>query len=598
MPTSEPATTKAARTPVSRGTARQGSGLRAGVLGFPALLAQSIALISPTMTAVLIVPLAFSDAGEGTWLAYAFATVMLSFVVMNLNQFARRSASAGSMYAYIGRGLGPAGGVLSGWTLLWSYAFIAIAGMSGFAIFANQFINSIGIHVTVNPVLLFGVSALTCLYVAYRDIKLSSILMLVLEAVSMALIIGLCFVVLFKHGFSVDTSQVKLKGVGLNSMNLAVVVCIFSLVGFESATALGGEARNPLRNVPRAVIWSLAITGVFFVFVSYVEVFGTRHFGTSLADLSAPLNTLADIDKVGYLKAPISLGAATSFFSLSLSCINAGARILYPMANHGIFPRALGTSHHKNRTPHVAIAVFTIAVFAIPSVMQIFTDPLTTFGDAGTLAAFGFLLAYFMISVAAPVFLRRIGELKRSNLVVTGLAILCLLVPTYGSFYPVPPYPRRCGIPALPLLLPRLHGTRRPVAHGRQPSARRRLGRDRGGPGGSGRRPPADRRCDRPVAEPRGCPRGVVTDLSDDLAQRRARHGTPRPRLQQQCASAVSDRERKLVLADIDRNDNSRRRDRGRATTPSGADRIPVFAPSAPGARTCESPGSGRSVKW
>src|ERR1700749_350272 len=80
-------------------------GLRTGVLGFPALLAQSVALISPTMTAVLIVPLAFSDAGEGTWLAYLFATVMLSFVVMNLNQFARRSASAGSMYAYTARGL-------------------------------------------------------------------------------------------------------------------------------------------------------------------------------------------------------------------------------------------------------------------------------------------------------------------------------------------------------------------------------------------------------------------------------------------------------------------------------------------------------------
>src|SRR6267142_5470144 len=113
----------------------QGHGLRVGVLGFPTLLAQSIALISPTMTAALIIPLTYSDAGNGTWIAYLFATIMLSFVVMQLNVFARRSASAGSMYAYTGRGLGPTGGVLSGWTLLWSYAFIAIAGLSGFSIF-------------------------------------------------------------------------------------------------------------------------------------------------------------------------------------------------------------------------------------------------------------------------------------------------------------------------------------------------------------------------------------------------------------------------------------------------------------------------------
>ena len=418
-------------------------GLRTGVLGFPALLAQSIALISPTMTAVLIIPLAFSDAGNGTWLAYLFATVMLYFVVMNLNQFARRSASAGSMYAYTARGLGPTGGVLSGWTLLWSYAFIAIAGLSGFSIFANQFLEAVGIHVQAAPVLLFAISSALCWFVAYKDIRVSSILTLVLEAVSMALILGLAFIVLFKHGFHLDTDQLRLKGVGLNDMNLAVVVCIFSLVGFESATALGGEAKNPFRNVPKAVIWSLIITGLFFVFVSYVEVSGTKHYSTSLGALSAPLNTLADIYQVGYLKWPISLGATVSFFSLSLSCINAGSRILYPMAQHGIFPRSLSRIHHKNHTPFIAISVFTLIVFAVPSFLQIYTTPLTTFGDAGTLAAFGFLLAYYMISVAAPVFLRKRGELERRHIVISVLAVIFLLVPTVGSFYPVPAFPVR-----------------------------------------------------------------------------------------------------------------------------------------------------------
>src|ERR1700735_5272558 len=111
-------------------TAPPKTGLRTGALGFPALLAQSVALISPTMTAVLIIPLAFSNAGQGTWLAYLFGTAMLLFVVFNLNQFARRSTSPGSMYAYIGRGLGAVGGVLSGWTLIWSYLFIGVAGMT------------------------------------------------------------------------------------------------------------------------------------------------------------------------------------------------------------------------------------------------------------------------------------------------------------------------------------------------------------------------------------------------------------------------------------------------------------------------------------
>ena len=69
------------------------------------------------------------------------------------------------------------------------------------------------------------------------------------------------------------------------------------------------------------------------------------------------------------------------------------------------------------------------------------TGPVTIFGDAGTLAAFGFLLAYVRISVAAPFHLRKLGELGRRHVVIAGLAWVCLLVPTVGSFYPAPPWP-------------------------------------------------------------------------------------------------------------------------------------------------------------
>jgi hypothetical protein len=85
------------------------------------------------------------------------------------------------------------------------------------------------------------------------------------------------------------------------------------MVGFESATALGGEARNPLRTIPRAVIWSLILTGLFFVLMGYVEVFGTRGQHDTLDTLATPLNTLADLYNVSSFKLPLSLGAMVSF---------------------------------------------------------------------------------------------------------------------------------------------------------------------------------------------------------------------------------------------------------------------------------------------
>jgi amino acid transporter len=416
-------------------------GLKTNALGFWALFAQGVAAISPTMTAVLIIPLAFSSAGEGTWLAYAFGTVMLLTVVFCLNQFAKRSASAGSMYAYTGRGLGPTTGVLSGWTLIWSYFFIATAGMCGFAVFSAQLISALGYHGSIHPILFFAISAILCWVIAYKDIRVSSILTLVLEGASVALILALAFIVLFKHGFHVDTTQLSLSGVNLHGMGLAVVACIFSLVGFESATALGGEARDAKRTVPKAVTASLIATGLFMVFMAYVETVGTRGYGTPLSGIAAPLNVLSQLYGVSYFKIPISIGAMVSFFSLSLSCLNAGSRIIYPMARHGIFSGHLGKTHATNRTPHIAVSVYIAMIFAVPSVLMIWTNPLTAFGDAGTLAAFGFLLAYYLITLAAPKYLKKIGELRRHHIVMVVVAVLCLLVPTVGSFYPRPPYP-------------------------------------------------------------------------------------------------------------------------------------------------------------
>src|SRR5271170_732705 len=143
--------------------------LRKNCLGFSGVTAMAIALISPTMTAALIVPLMYSNAGNASWLAYLFGTVMLLFVALNLNQFAKRSTSAGSMYAYTVMGLGTTLGNLSGWCLVWAYLFIGTAGMTGFTIFASTLLEMAGVHVP--NILIFMVCAGIIWLLAYKDIR-------------------------------------------------------------------------------------------------------------------------------------------------------------------------------------------------------------------------------------------------------------------------------------------------------------------------------------------------------------------------------------------------------------------------------------------
>ncbi len=415
--------------------------LRPQCLNFWEILAQAIALISPTMTAALIVPLMFGTTGNASWLAYAFGTIMLLFVAFNLNAFARRSSATGSMFLYASAGLGPTAGGLGGWCLIWAYVFIGTAGMTGFTIFAQQLLAMVGLHVPA--ILLFAICAFVSWYLAYRDIALSTILMLVIESVSVAIITLLAIITLSHHGFALDTAQLGLSGVSTSSLGLGVVVAIFSLVGFECATAFGEEAKNPLKTIPRAVIASLLLSGAFFVFISYTEILGLANANPSLDKLTTPLSTLATMLHVDYLQIPIDAGAMISFFSLALSCMNAGARVMYQMGRQGFFHESTGRAHAVKATPHVAVTVMALVEFLIPTLMTAVSHLQVgdAFNDAGTFGAFGFLGAYFFVTVATPMYLRKIGELKTSDVALCVVTLAFLAVPAVGSVYPVPPAP-------------------------------------------------------------------------------------------------------------------------------------------------------------
>ncbi len=418
--------------------------LRANCLNFKELLAQNIALISPTMTAALIVPLMFGTTGSISWLSYGLGAVLVLFVALSLNQFAKRTTNSGSMYSYAMSGLGFAGGSLCGWCLLWAYLFIGLAGTTGFTIFATTLLQMV--HVNVPPLILFALCLGSCFYIAYKDIKISTLITLGLEVFSCAFIMLLAFIVLGHHHFAIDSSQFNFKGTSLLTLGMGTVVAIFSLVGFESSTAFGEEAVNPLKTIPRSIIWSLIITASFFIFITYVEVQGTAGSSTTLDKMSAPLNTLAVMYGVPYLQPILSLGAMVSFFALASSCMNAGARVMYAMGRHDFFPQNTSYAHAKHGTPHVALIVMAIVMFAVVSVAYGFlvTNGLAVldeFNFAGTMGAFGFVGAYTLIVLAAPFFLKKRGELKAQHVILCVVAMVLMLVPIVGSVWPVPSAP-------------------------------------------------------------------------------------------------------------------------------------------------------------
>src|SRR5258708_35437123 len=122
----------------------------------------------------------FGTAGMAGWLCYLFGTIMLLFVAFNLNQFSKRYTSAGSMYEYTVKGLGPKPGGLSGWSLIWAYMFISIAGVTGFTHFATKLLTltSASGYLSHPSITLFALCAFAAWVLAYKGITFSTILML------------------------------------------------------------------------------------------------------------------------------------------------------------------------------------------------------------------------------------------------------------------------------------------------------------------------------------------------------------------------------------------------------------------------------------
>jgi amino acid transporter len=341
-------------------------GLKSATLSPSETLAQSIALIAPTGAPVMTAPLVFGLAGQGCAIAFLISTISILLVALNINQFARISASPGSLYTYIADHMHPRIGVLAGWALLIAYLGTAAAVSAGVTNYANVILRD-RFGVESVPLLLTGVVMVFACYLAYRDVQISTRLMLWLEAGSVAVISLVALSIIYRHGPRLDVGQFTLQGVTPEKLRLGLVLAIFSSVGFESATSLGSESKNPLVSIPRAVKWSAILTGLFFFLCAYAEVLGFRGEAQTLDKSPAPLHLLAQ--KAGL--PPIvgtftDLGAVLSFFSCVLACITSAARLLFLMGRHGALHSLLGEAHAQNQTPHRAVLFASLAAFLPP----------------------------------------------------------------------------------------------------------------------------------------------------------------------------------------------------------------------------------------
>ena len=416
-------------------------GLRREVLSPMETLAQSISTIAPTTTPVATIPLVCALAGNGTWLAYVLAGLAILLVAACISKFARYSASPGSLYTYTARIMPLAVAAASAWSLLLAYIATGASVIGGFYHYGNLLLRDATGHATSAVFLALLVTAIS-IWIAWRDVKISARVMLWIEAISVSLILIVLILVFVRTGFHLDREQLHLHGMTGGGLRLGLVLALFSFVGFESATTLGSEARNPLRTIPRAVIQSALLAGAIFILCAYTEVLGLRAAGQDLATNQAPMRVLAGVGGVPVLGLLIDVGALISMFAGTLACITAAARVLLLMSHNGLAHDGLRATHRRNETPGRALLVTgTAAVLPVVALAARGASGLDVYGWMGSLATYGFIVAYALVCLALPGYLRARGKYSAGAHVLSWFACIAMILALIGNIYPVPEGP-------------------------------------------------------------------------------------------------------------------------------------------------------------
>jgi amino acid transporter len=425
------------------------TGLRRDYLSLIENLAQTLGVLTPSGTISVIIPLLIVSAGNGTWLLLLVTLSIFLLVMMSVMRFAALYPSAGSLATYSQLGWGPNGGLIGGWIYLLGISFcVPSALLASASYFELALVPWFGPTVSQFrlQIILILVS-IGCWLAAYRDIKLSTNLMLVIECVSVSLMLAMLTAGMFITGAWRDPAQLHLTGVHFSGLQGGLVLAFMLMAGFEGTTSLGEESQDPGETIPKAIFRCMLPLTVLYLLISYCLVSLENHGAISAQrnGLTVPFVSIANAIHWPLLGPLSSLGVALSYFACGLASLTVASRVLYSMARNGYFWQRFAQVHPFNATPHRAITLISALSLIVPVAMLALGAELSvSINVLSQLGSLGLIAAYLIVVIALPIYLRREGLLRSTDLVLTAAASAMLVIVLILSIYPRPaaPYDR------------------------------------------------------------------------------------------------------------------------------------------------------------
>jgi amino acid transporter len=408
--------------------------------------------MAPAAAVAYSIYISVPDARQALPLSVGLALIACLCAATAIGQLAKVVPSAGGLYAYAARSLGPSAGLLVAWLFVGFQPLVAPFLYLEFGWAMNEvFQTEVGWHYSGQWWIWVLLMTVIVFLLTYRDIRLSTTAGVILGGFEIAVFGGLALWMLFSNAGDLNAQPFNPHhAVGdWSGVFKGMVFAILAFIGFEAAAPLGEEAKRPRFTIPRAVIGSCLAIGIFYFICSIAWVAGTG-FDKFTQDTLAQANPWRHLAEIfwggGWVL--IFLAIINSALANSNAGVNAASRVIYTMGRNGALPRAFGRTHPVHKTPHVAIIAQTVLGVVVALLMGWKWGALNAFGIISYALTSLVILVYITVCVSTVVYYRQKHRAEFHpwlHGVFPIAGALLFLPPLYYQFRPLPPYPLRYG---------------------------------------------------------------------------------------------------------------------------------------------------------
>jgi amino acid transporter len=426
--------------------------LQRNAIGLREVVFQSICSMAPGAAIAASIPFGSPLAGGALPLAVIFAFVGIFFTASSIGQLAKHIPSSGSVATYSAIGLRPEIGFMVGW------GYAAVEVLVAPLVMLQLGYTVAGEWHSKNSSLPLGswwifttLGTLLVCYLVWRGIRTSAKTATWLGFVEIAIFSVLAVVLVVKAGghntLSVFTDKYA-NAPGYKGWSGVIAGSIFTLLafsGFEAAAPMAEEAKDPRRNVPKAIMIATVSIGIMYAFTTYAAdvAYGPGKFtGFAASANGVPWDGLANsVSVVFWLLVLIAI--INSTIANAIAGTNVFSRTAYAFGRVGAFPRSLGALNSKFRSPQNAIIVQLIIGLLIALGLGAKYGPQTAFGIDATGLVVIVVLVYAITNLACIGYYTKHRREERHIL-------LHIVVPILGFLFLVPGFMNAAGITGVP----------------------------------------------------------------------------------------------------------------------------------------------------